>query len=130
MTPAEILATVNEAWLHGAPGQVAPIVRQYFADDAVMIGPDLTRVGRGAEAIAASYDDFIASATILDVSLGEPQIDAFERVAIATLPWSMTYAYQGTQSSERGFDVYVFQRERDTWKICWRQMVTQPIYKP
>jgi Domain of unknown function (DUF4440) len=89
----------------------------------VFVGPDLTRVARGADAAASSYDAFVSSATILDASVGETQVDEFGALAVATLTWSITYIYEGTESTEHGHDLYVLRREGDDWKICWRQIV-------
>ena len=126
MTPSDVIDSLNAAWQKNAPGTIANAVRGLFTDDVVFVGPNLARVAQGADAAARSYDDFRASAAILALEIGDSQIDEFGTVAVALEPWSMTYEFQGTTSSETGYDLYVLRRDGDDWKICWRQMVSYP----
>ncbi len=122
----EILRAVNDAWRTAPPGEVAARVREYFADDAAIVGPDLARVARGGDAVAKSYDDFVSSARVLWAELDEPAIDVAGEVAAATLTWRMRYAYQGVESSEAGHDVYVLGRRDGRWLIVWRKLESHP----
>jgi hypothetical protein len=55
-----------------------------------------------------------------------PIIDRFDRLAIATLNWSVTYEFRGTQSAEAGHDVYVLRCDGEFWRIYWREVATRP----
>jgi ketosteroid isomerase-like protein len=126
VTPAEVVQKLNATWLHEPSGTIASAVRALFSDDVVVVGPNLQRMTSGGDAVARSYDEFTSSARILDVQLGDPVVDEFVVVAVATMPWSMTYEYEGRRSTERGHEVYVLRREGNDWKICWRQIVSYP----
>jgi ketosteroid isomerase-like protein len=123
-TPRDVLDALNAAWLSPPDGGIAPVVRGLFTGDAVVVAPDGTRVARGGDLVAASYDDFVRSAKILEVKLEDPIVDEFGDVAIATLGWSMTYEVDGVRSSERGSDTYVLRRSGCAWQICWRAMAS------
>ncbi len=117
---------LNDAWLRPSAGGIAAAVRRFFADDVVVVGPDLSRVARGGDAVAASYDAFVRSVKLLDVEVRDPVVDELGDVAVATVVWSMTYEVGGTRSHERGHDVYVLRKSPAAWRICWRQIVSVP----
>ncbi|HEX3549360.1 MAG TPA: hypothetical protein VHT53_03255, partial [Candidatus Elarobacter sp.] len=62
-------------------------------------------------------------ADLRDVDVGSPEVDEFVDVAVATLPWRMTYAIDGIEYRDRGHDVYVLRAEGGDWRICWRHIV-------
>jgi ketosteroid isomerase-like protein len=122
---AELVNALNLAWRSGA-ADVAARIAPFFADDAVIVGPDLRRAARGRAAVAASYAEFLASATVVDYAEDSPEIDLAGDVAVATLGWTMTYEYQGGRSTERGHDIYVFAR-RPEWRIVWRYVAASEL---
>jgi ketosteroid isomerase-like protein len=124
LDPGGVLAEINRIWREAAADEIAELVAPHFTEDAIVVAPSLARVARGRAAVAASYGDFVRSATVLEVTIDEPQIDSSGNVAIATMPWRMRYEFGGRRSTERGFDTYVFRREGDAWQICWRLMIS------
>ncbi len=124
LDPSGVLAEVNRIWREAEPQAIAELVAPHFTHDAVVVAPSLARVARGRAEVAASYGDFIRTATLLEVSIDEPDVDTYDDVAIATMPWRMRYEFGGRSSTERGFDTYVFRREGDRWQICWRSTVS------
>jgi hypothetical protein len=116
-----VLRTVNAAWRERS-GDIAAALAPSFTDDAVIVGPDLQRTARGRRSVAASYAAFAASATVEDYVEGKPTVDFVSGTAVVTLPWSMTYVYEGQRSSEKGYDVYVLVRQ-PAWRIAWRHIV-------
>ncbi len=73
--PAAILAEINRIWQDAAPEQIADLVAPYFTEDVVIVAPNLARVAKGRDAVAASYGDFVRNTKILDVHIEEPQIE-------------------------------------------------------
>jgi ketosteroid isomerase-like protein len=122
--PAAVLKEINRIWQQEAPEEIARLIAPHLTDDAVVVAPSLARVARGREPVAASYADFVRSATILEVSIDEPEVDLCGDVAVATMPWRMRYEFGGRRSSERGYDTYVFLREAGRWRIFWRSMIS------
>jgi uncharacterized protein (TIGR02246 family) len=117
-----VITSICNAWQTGPPGSIAGGIRAHFAADAVIVGPDLTRVARGRDAVAQSYADFAASATIVESSLDDPEIDVSSDVAVATMTWRMRYTYEGAQMREGGVDTYVFARRDGRWLVVWRRL--------
>ncbi len=124
LDPVGVLAEVNRIWREVEPEAIAELVAPHFTEDAIVVAPSLARVARGRAAVAASYGDFIRSATVLEVSIDDPEVDTYGDVAVATMPWRMRYEFGGRSGSERGFDTYVFRREGERWQICWRSTVS------
>jgi ketosteroid isomerase-like protein len=118
----EVIQSICDAWQNGPPDAVAARIRPCVAADAVIVGPDLTRVALGGDAVAQSYADFVASATVLEAALDEPQIDVSSDVAVATMTWRMRYEYEGAQTMEAGVDTYVFARRDGRWIVTWRRL--------
>jgi uncharacterized protein (TIGR02246 family) len=130
--PAGVLEAINQAWQHAPPEGIATLLAQHFTDDAVFVAPNLARVARGRDAVAASYADFARNANVLEVHIDPAQVDFDGDVAIATMPWSIRYEFDQRRTSERGYDTYVFRRQGDRWRVCWRSMVplsaqTEPV---
>jgi ketosteroid isomerase-like protein len=82
----------------------------------------LRGVARGRDAVARSYEDFVASATVIETALDEPEIDISGDVAVATMTWRMRYAYDGTQTTEAGVETYVLARRDGRWLVAWRRL--------
>jgi hypothetical protein len=117
-----ILASINAAWQTLSGGDVARCIGQHLAPGAVLVASDLTRVARGRDAFAQSYEDFASRAKILDVNLDAPLIDIIGVSAVATLTWRMRYDIGGTLSTEAGHDTYVFARQDKKWLVIWRNI--------
>ncbi len=121
----KLVKALNLAWRSGE-ADVAARVAPFFTSDAVIVGPDLRRVARGRDAVAASYAEFLAAATVLEYEQDAPEVDLAGDVAVATLGWTMTYEHQGGRSTERGHDVYVLAR-RPQWQIVWRYVAASDV---
>ena len=119
-----IIATINDAWQKEKPGEIAAKIRRFIADDAVIIGPALTRVVENGDAFAKSYDDFAGSARFVSVELDPPDIDLLGETAVATMEWQVRYVLEEVDQTETGYDVYVFRRDRDEWKLTWRHIAS------
>lgn len=124
LEPGGVLAEINRIWRDSAPETIAELIAPHFTEDAIVVAPSLARVARGREQVAASYGDFVRTASLLEVSIDEPEVDTYGDVAVATMPWRMRYEFGGRTGTERGFDTYVFRRDDDRWRVCWRSTVS------
>jgi len=122
-----VIQSINDAWQTGPPESVVARIRPHLAADAVVIGPDLTRVALGGDAVAQSYADFVASATVIESVLDAPEIDISADVAAATMAWRMRYEYEGVETTELGVDTYVFARRAGRWLVTWRRLESHAV---
>jgi hypothetical protein len=122
--PRAVLAEINRVWQSAAPDDIVALIRSHFTHDAVVTAPSLARVARGREQVAQSYADFVRNARVIEVRIDEPQVDLFDRVAVATMSWRISYEFGGKQGAERGHDTYVFRLDDGAWRICWRSMLS------
>lgn len=127
MTDQETIAAtvdaINRAWRGHDPETITSELRRYFAEDMVIVGPDLRVLARGSEACTRSYAEFISNASINTYESGELAIELFGDVAIAVHPWSMTFSIFGRQSTESGREVFTFTRSNGSWRAIWRAML-------
>lgn len=120
------LHAIETAWRDAHPATVAEALSEYFAADAVLMGPDLTRVARGRDAIAQSFGEFARAAIVTSITAADPEIDVSIDVAVATRKWELRYIYADVESFERFHDTYVFARRDGRWLIVWRAIAAQP----
>jgi len=127
MDVSEVLAKINDAWLHGTASEVAGLIRPYFDDDMVMRGPGFQEIGRGGDLCSQSYAQFLEAAVVNECKLEEPAINVTGDTAVATYGWDMTYTLEGQRYRETGHDVFVFARHAGAgWKAVWRAMLPDP----
>lgn len=120
-SPESVLKSLAAAWQSADAERICRDIGKLYSDDAVVAMMDGTRTAKGRDAIVDSYVTFARDAKLVESRVHEPVIDRFEKVAVATVKWSMTYEFGGTRSSETGRDVYVLDRCGEYWKICWRE---------
>ena len=118
-----VIDRINAAWLHGPPNEIVARVEPCFHNDAVVYGPDFQVVARGSARIAASFRDFVTTATVEQCTLGDPSIDVVGDTATAVCPWKMIYTLNGVTYTESGHDVLVFTHDDTGWRVVWRMMV-------
>lgn len=122
-----LISEINDSWQQPGGKAIAPQIADSFSEGAVIVAPDLTRVARGREAVARSYDDFVGSATILECLMDDPVVDFDGEVGVATVRWRMRYRLGDAESTEAGYDVYVVRREEDRWRVSWRHIVSSTV---
>ena len=121
----DLLARINNAWLHKRGDELTTALNACFAEEIVMRGPDFVLFGKGRDFAVQSYRDFVSQAEIRDFSLEEPEIDIAGETATAHYKWKMTYAIKGQEYAEQGHDVFVLSRRTTQWLAIWRVMLTE-----
>jgi uncharacterized protein (TIGR02246 family) len=118
----DLLRKINNAWLKGNPDEL----NEFFHPDIVMKGPNFQTFATGRDACVQTYRDFLASAIVKDYQESEPDIDFWQNIAVAVMPWKMTYELSVQEYTESGHDVFTFVREDGKWLAVWRIIVTKP----
>jgi hypothetical protein len=113
-----VIAEISQAWLNGRVDDLS----QIFHEDMVIVGPDFQELSRGKASCVKSYHDFLAQAQVIDYRESEPMVDDWVTIAVATLPWEMTYELAGRRYKESGHDTFAFKRQDDRWQAVWRLM--------
>ena len=57
-------------------------------------------------------------------------VPVIDNTAVAVCPFGIVYEIEGTTYSEKGFDILVFARTGDGWKIVWRTLTSEPQELP
>ena len=122
----DLLARINNAWINQQGEAMIATLKDCFAEDVVMRGPDFALIGKGRDFLVQSYRDFISNAEVKNVSLDEPTIDVSAETATAQYKWAMTYVLGGQEYNESGRDLFVIARRDKKWLAVWRAMLPDP----
>jgi hypothetical protein len=118
----DLINRINEAWLGGRTGEL----NEYFHNDMVIRGPDLTELARGRETCVKSYEDFVQKSLVRNFKASEPEVDLWDGMAVATSSWAITYELQGQAYQELGRDLFVLTRAGGRWLVIWRAVLLSP----
>jgi len=118
----DLINRINEAWLGGRTGEL----NEYFHNDMVIRGPDLTEMARGRETCVKSYEDFVQKSLVRNFKASEPEVDLWDNSAVATYSWEITYEMQGQAHQELGRDLFVLTRAGGRWLVIWRAVLLSP----
>jgi uncharacterized protein (TIGR02246 family) len=118
----QVLARINNAWRTGDLDRLGDC----FHPDMVIVGPGYQELGRGREACVASYRDFLRASTVRAYRESNLAVSEWGGVAVATYEWEMDYEQGGRRHREVGTDLFVFQRQGQTWLAVWRAVTFAP----
>jgi uncharacterized protein DUF4440 len=120
--PSEVLTAVNRAWRGGRLEELRP----FFHPDVVIVGPDLTPVGRGRDACVSSYAQFLAAATVHEFEETEVRLDEYDHAAVVSYGYRIRYDLDDVGYDERGREVILLVRRGETWQVAWRLVLPPP----
>jgi hypothetical protein len=121
----QLLKKINEAWVHNRPEEL----EEYFHEDMVIARPGFRGGGRGKDVCVQSYRDFISHATVREVQESNHQIDVWDDTAVASYRFEMHYQINEEEHHDSGVDLFVFARQKGTWRAVWRTIVPWPEQK-
>ena len=115
----EVLRGITAAWRAGRLEDL----RAFYRPDVVFVQPGLAVRLSGVEACLGSYRDFLSAATVHEYAEDEPTIDVFDRVAVATVRFTIDYELKSGRFHETGHDVLVLARDEADWRVQWRTLL-------
>jgi len=115
----ERVKAANAAWMHGEPEKVADL----FADDVVMITPQLSRI-EGRAAMVKSFVDYVAQVRTLHFRELEHSVDVHGDVAVVTYTFDVRYQVDEMTYEDLGQEVLVFARRGERMEAIWRTQLT------
>ena len=118
-----VIRRINSAWLDGPADAITTALLPCFDESVVFCGPTFQAVARGATACAASYEQFVRTATVRDFDAPAPDIHVAGETATAVCPWTMTYTLDEATYTESGHDLLVLTRRGGEWRVMWRALV-------
>ncbi|HME53517.1 MAG TPA: nuclear transport factor 2 family protein [Candidatus Lokiarchaeia archaeon] len=113
-----IVKDVNDAWLSSNWS----VLERYFHENVVMTMPGLGQQLDGKSALVQSYKDFVTNAKIEDFQQKNPVVNSWDKVAMITYEFEITYTEGGKPAHDVGTEMFLFAREKKAWKIIWRTM--------
>ena len=116
---AAVMRRINQAWLDGRVDDLRPMLHP----EMVMVFPGFQGRAHGREALLDGFRDFCQNAKIHEFHDRGYEIDEAHDTAVVTFPYDMIYERDGKKYKASGRDLWVFQRQGDTWIAVWRTML-------
>ena len=111
------MRAINEAWIQGRAAEALP---DLFADEAVIVGPDLSRLAEGRDACVASYEDFAAGIDLIRFEEFDHRVDSFGGAAVVDYAYRAEYRQDGEELTDYGRDVILAVETDAGWRAAWR----------
>lgn len=116
---AELMEEINATWIEGRPRDLGP----FLHEEIVMSLPGFTGRVQGREAMVTTFVNFVEKAQLYEFAQDDLQVDVIGDVAVASFTFGFSYEQQGRHFQGRGRDLWVFQRQDDSWIAVWRAML-------
>lgn len=113
-----LIQHINNCWRENRPDGLS----DYFHEDVVFNAPDFKHQVTGKENCIRTYIDFMNQSSVSEYAESNFNVRLFDKTAIATYDFEMTYQQQGKTYHERGTDILVFEQEGQSWKVIWRAL--------
>ena len=116
-SPLELVREINAAWKEGRAAEALP---QLFAEEAVIVGPDLSRLAEGRDACVESYVEFARGIDLAEFEEFDHRIHDFGTAAVVDYAYKAVYVREGEELTDYGRDVILAVRSEHGWHAAWR----------
>jgi hypothetical protein len=116
-SPLELVRAINEAWAEGRAAEALP---ELFHEEAVIVGPDLSRLAVGREECVRSYVEFADGIDLVAFEEFDHRVDSFGPAAVVDYAYRATYRKDGQELTDYGRDVIVAVETPIGWRAAWR----------
>ena len=115
--PLELVRSINEAWVQGRARETLP---EMFIEEAVIVGPDLTRLAVGREECVRSYVEFASAMDLIEFEEFDHRVDSFGSAAVVDYAYRAVYRRDGEERTDYGRDVILVVGTVAGWRVAWR----------
>ena len=115
--PLEVVRAINAAWAGGHAREELP---ELFADEAVIVGPDLAPLSIGREQCVQSYVEFAESIDLVDFEEFDPRVYRFGSAVVVDYAYRAVYRREGEELTDYGRDVVMVVETLSGWRAAWR----------
>ncbi len=116
-SPLELVEAINEAWTEGRAAEALPGM---FTEEAVIVGPDLSRLAEGRDACVESYVQFAAGIALIEFAEFDHRVDSFGAAAMVDYAYRAVYEREGEELTDYGRDVIMAVDTGSGWQAAWR----------
>jgi hypothetical protein len=116
-TPLDLARAINEAWCQGRAAEALP---ELFTEEAVIVGPDLSRLAEDRDACVASYVEFANEIDVIEFDEFDHRVDAYGPAAVVDYAYRAVYRRDGEELTDYGRDVIVAVETPSGWQVAWR----------
>jgi hypothetical protein len=116
-SPLELVEAINTAWTKGRAAQDLP---DLFTEEAVIVGPDLSRLAEGRDTCVESYVQFAAEIALHEFAEFDHRVDSFGAAAVVDYAYRAVYKRDGEELTDFGRDVILAVETDSGWQAAWR----------
>jgi hypothetical protein len=116
-SPLELAEAINAAWTEGRAAEDLPGL---FTEDAVIVGPDLSRLAEGRDACVESYVRFAAEIALHEFAEFDHRVDTFGAAAVVDYAYRAVYEREEEELTDFGRDVILAVESDSGWQAAWR----------
>jgi hypothetical protein len=113
----DLVRSINEAWAQGRAREALP---EMFIEEAVIVGPDLTRLAVGREECVQSYVEFASTVDLIEFDEFDHRVDSFGNAAVVDYAYRAVYRRDGEELTDYGRDVILAVDTAAGWRVAWR----------
>lgn len=114
-----IVKKINTAWQEGRFEDL----NEYFHEDIVITTPNFEGGGQGRKACIESYRQFSDMAEIHEYTESNFNAMVWENTALVHYFFDMSYSLQDQKYRDQAYDLFMFSKEQDEWKVVWRTII-------
>lgn len=112
------MESINNAWVNEDISTMAPLLHK----DICMVLPDRVGLAKGRKVLIESFSQFINSVDIHQFNVDEKSIQIIGNTAVVRYRYTLSYTMEEHQITDTGWDMFVFEKNDDTWIAVWRTM--------
>lgn len=114
----DIVQAFNKTWLAGDFERLG----EYLHPDVVFF--NTAGVGRvkGHENCITAFSNFTKHAHTKIYCVYDEKVEIWEKTAVASYEFAMTYQLAGRDFQKKGRDILVFNQEKDIWRVVYRTL--------
>lgn len=116
----QFIRDLNETWREHRYQDL----RQYFADDVVMLQPGGHAVLKGVDAMIDSYRQFGEVGTIHAFDITELSVYNYSSFVMCHMGFTVDYEIQAGRFVENGLEIYTIDNSGPEPRIVWRTQIT------
>ncbi|MBZ0265122.1 nuclear transport factor 2 family protein [bacterium] len=112
------MESINHAWVNEDINMMIPLLHP----DICMVMPDQSELAKGRDILIESFRQFVDSVEIHQFVVEEKSVQIIGNTAVVRYRYSLTYTMEEHRITDKGWDMFIFEKIEDTWIAVWRTM--------
>jgi ketosteroid isomerase-like protein len=116
---ADFSEAMDRCWMDGRVEDL----RNFLADDMVLVAPGGHPRLAGAAAAIDSYRQFLAHARVEQFCASHHVVTTRGTTAVGEYAWKMIWVADGKEHVDTGREILVLTKRNEGWRVVWRAQI-------